>query len=103
LRAAVGQVLGTMAQADGVAGELPFRPEFGSRLHLLRHRKVDALLQELARVYVIEALGRWERRVNVLRVEVFEEPVGEGTALVVRVEYRAEGSATVLSSSVQLR
>ena len=50
------------------ARELPWRTEFGSLLHLLRHQRSAAVLEELARVYVVDALKRWEPRVVVTAV-----------------------------------
>lgn len=67
-------------------GELPWRTEFGSLLHLLRHQKSDSVLQELARVYVVDALKRWEPRVRVTSVQVRERQNGENV-LVVRLRY----------------
>jgi hypothetical protein len=87
IRSAVGQILGTMAGSDFTQGELPWRTEFGSLLHLLRHQKNDAVLQELARVYVVDALKRWEPRVVVTSVKVTrEEQDGENT-LGIRLRY----------------
>ena len=68
IRSAVGQILGTVGSSDFTQGELPWRTEFGSLLHLLRHQKNDRVLQELARVYVVDALKRWEPRVVVTAV-----------------------------------
>ena len=73
VRSAVGQILGTMAGSDFTQGELPWRTEFGSLLHLLRHQRNDAVLNELARVYVVDALKRWEPRVVVTSVKVTRE------------------------------
>src|SRR5574340_1155777 len=64
VRAAVGQILGTMAgNGTTTQGEIPWRTEFGSLVHLLRHRKLDATTQALARTWVTDALARWEPRV----------------------------------------
>ena len=41
------------------SGELPWRTNLGAGLGLLRHRANDAVLRELARVYVRDALKRW--------------------------------------------
>ena len=87
LRSAVGQVLGTMAQSDVTHGELPWRTEFGSRLHLLRHRKNDAVLQELARAYVVEALKRWEPRISVTSVSATKEVLDGANVLALRIRY----------------
>src|SRR4051794_584912 len=70
IRSAVGQILGTVGASDGTPGEIPWRTDFGSLLHRLRHQKNDSVLQELARVYVVDALKRWEPRIIVTAVAV---------------------------------
>ena len=87
IRSAVGQILGTMAASEFTQGETPWRTEFGSLLHLLRHQKNDALLQELARVHVVDALKRWEPRVQVTSVAVSRGQADSGNALTLRVRY----------------
>lgn len=62
--ACVGQVLGTKI------GEIPWRPAFGSWLHLLRHRPNNPALAQLAHVYVLGALQKWERRVRVVKTTI---------------------------------
>lgn len=61
----VGQILGTKCTSAVGPGELRWRPEFGSRLHLLRHKKITPINRELARFYAQEAIGRWDSRVVV--------------------------------------
>ncbi len=87
VRSAVGQILGTMASSDFTQGELPWRTEFGSLLHLLRHQKNDAVLQELARVHVADALKRWEPRVQLASVQVTRERDRGENILALRVRY----------------
>jgi phage baseplate assembly protein W len=70
VRSAVGQILGTVGSSEVSDGELPWRTEFGSALTRLRHQKNDHVLAELARVYVVDALKRWEPRVIVKTVSV---------------------------------
>lgn len=80
LRSKILQVLLTEGDTPQGSGELPWRTAFGSGLHLLRHRNNDAVLAQLARVRVRDALRRWLPDVpveveatadgNVLRVEV---------------------------------
>ena len=87
IRSAVQQVLGTSCASDFTQGEIPWRTEFGSLLHLLRHQQNDVALQELAKVYVQDALRRWEPRVVVtdLRAERLDD--AEGNKLVLRLRY----------------
>jgi phage baseplate assembly protein W len=87
IRSAVGQILGTMAGSDFTQGECPWRTEFGSLVHLLRHQKNDAALQELARVYVVDALKRWEPRVQVTSVQVARERDRGENVLAIRLRY----------------
>jgi hypothetical protein len=92
VRACVGQVLGTVGSSQTTQGELPWRPEFGSLLTLLRHRANDPVTAQLARVYVADALARWEPRVRVKSVIITRERsphagVGGEDVLVVSVRY----------------
>ena len=87
VRSAVGQILGTMAASDFTQGELPWRTEFGSLLHLLRHQKNDVVLQELARVHVADALKRWEPRVHLTSVQVTRERDRGENVLALRIRY----------------
>lgn len=87
VRSAVGQILGTMSSSDFTQGELPWRTEFGSLLHLLRHQKNDAVLQELARVHVADALKRWEPRVQLTSVQVTGERDRGENVLAIRLRY----------------
>jgi len=70
----VGQVIGTDAQSEVSRGELPWRTDFGSWVHLLRHRKGPATV-ELLRAYIQDAVKRWEPRVSFTRtIPVFDGP-----------------------------
>lgn len=89
LASMVDEVLGTKAESDYTAGELPWRPEFGSLLHFLRHRNNDATTAELARVYVAEALARWipQIRLKSVTTEKKTGPDGEDSILYVQIVY----------------
>jgi len=78
VRACVGQVLGTRASSDFTTGELPWNPDFGSLLYLLRHRANTEALQELARFYVVDALRRWEPRVRIKRTTIERKATADG-------------------------
>lgn len=68
----VQQILGTRATSANGPGELPFNPNFGSLLHLLRHQKIDVVRKQQALVYVVDALRKWEPRVIVTSVQVVD-------------------------------
>jgi uncharacterized protein len=70
VKACVGQILGTKADSALAPGELPWRTEFGSRLHLIRHNNNNDIASALATVYVQEAIAKWEPRVRVVVVTV---------------------------------
>ena len=59
LASKVRQALLTEGSTPRSSGELPWRTNFGAGLALLRHQRNDAALNELARVYVRDALRRW--------------------------------------------
>lgn len=86
-----GQVLGTRASSVAGPGELRFRPNFGSRLHLLRHKKITPITRELARYYAQEALGNWDPRCRVTSCTVERNTRGASElarrALVVHVSF----------------
>ncbi len=107
IRSAVGQILGTVGSSDFTQGELPWRTEFGSLLHLLRHQKNDRVLQELARVYVVDALKRWEPRVVVTAVQVAREQQDGENVLAIRLRYNVistnvPGNNVILAGLQQL-
>jgi len=87
IRSAVGQILGTVGSSDATPGELPWRTDFGSLLHRLRHQKNDSVLQELARVYVVEALKQWEPRIIVKGLQVSREQHDGENVLAIRIRY----------------
>ncbi len=64
---AVGQVLGTPI------GVLPWQPDFGCRLEELRHRS-GATNADLARIFVQDALQKWEPRAQLTSVDLVPAP-----------------------------
>lgn len=85
VRANVGQVLNTMASSGSTSGELPWRPEFGSVLQLLRFRNLDETTIELARIYAGDALKNWLPRIRVRDVEVQVD--FDTSQLVINIKY----------------
>jgi phage baseplate assembly protein W len=62
-------------------GELPWRTDFGAGLGRLRHRRLDTVLVELARIDVRNAFRQWLPAVTVVALEA----VSDGEQLVLRV------------------
>jgi phage baseplate assembly protein W len=71
VRSSVGQILGMLCSSGEHTGELPWRPELGSLLDLLRHAPLDVVTSEIARVYVADALERWEPRVVLTNAAIY--------------------------------
>lgn len=87
-------------------GELPRRTEFGSLLYRLRHQKNDTVLQELGRLYVVEALKKWEPRVAITAVQIGREQHNGENVLAIRIRYdvistNPLGNNVILSSIEQ--
>jgi phage baseplate assembly protein W len=84
LASKVRQALLTDGATPRSSGELPWRTNFGAGLALLRHQRNDAVLGELAQVYVRDALARWVPGAQLLGVE-FQQ---SGPSLNLRVRVR---------------
>lgn len=102
VRSAVGQALGTVGASETTPGELPWRTDFGSLLHRLRHQKNDSVLQELGRVYVVDALKRWEPRVIVTDVRIARESHDGENVLAIRLRYDVISSNTAGNNVILL-
>lgn len=63
IEASIHRILGTRI------GELVGEPQFGSKLMYLIFEPNDEVLQNLGKLYIIEALSLWEPRITVLEVE----------------------------------
>lgn len=51
-------------------GERVFLPEFGSNLHKILFEPNDLIAEDLARIYIEDALGRWEKRIVIKGIEL---------------------------------
>ena len=69
----VEQVLMTQGATSSGAGELPWRCEFGSPLHILRHAPADQATQALARSYIETAFAQWLPELHLVSVTVSVE------------------------------
>jgi phage baseplate assembly protein W len=67
-------------------------PEFGSRLYELVFELNDDLLVSLARVYIVEALRKWEPRIEITEAEVYRDSVDEHK-LTCRLSYSIKSEA----------
>jgi phage baseplate assembly protein W len=65
-----------------VPGERRMRPEFGCRIHELTFAPMEAGTRSMMRHYTIEALRRWEPRIEVTEVRVYRHPHVDGTILI---------------------
>jgi phage baseplate assembly protein W len=96
LASKVRQVLLTEGSTPRSSGELPWRTNFGAGLGLVRHRPNDAVLAELTRVQVRDALRRWLPAVIVVEVEVTP------SAATLSVRVRVQEGATVAAVTTEL-
>ncbi len=67
-------------------GQRVMRPTFGCRLHELVFAPNNSHTAAQARRFVEEALGMWEPRINVIRVDVHPDP-DEDNRLLIEIEY----------------
>jgi hypothetical protein len=81
LEQAIQIILGT------APGQRVMRPEFGCRIHELVFAPNNSATAGMAARYVAEALGRWEPRIEVQRVEAEADPA-DPSRLLISVEYR---------------
>ncbi|MCP4677000.1 MAG: GPW/gp25 family protein [Deltaproteobacteria bacterium] len=84
LASKIRQVLGTEGTTPYSSGELLWRTDFGAAVDRLRHQNNNAVLVELAKVHVRDALERWVPEVELVDVEA----VSEGATLHLRIRYR---------------
>ena len=92
LASKVRQALLTEGATPYSEGELPWRTNFGAALALLRHQRNNAVLGELARVYVRDALRLWAPGARLLKVEVLRD---EAT-LMLRIRVSEQGRQAAL-------
>ncbi len=101
VRAAISQILGTRAQGRTTNGEIPWRPEFGSIIQHLRFRRMDDVMLEVTRTYVVDAITRWEPRVSIIATEITRDD--DAATLIIDVLYNvlsAPGSSSVVAQNL---
>ena len=72
-------------------GQRVMRPTFGCRLHELVFAPNNSLTAAQARRYVEEAIGMWEPRVRLIRVDVQPDP-SDHARLLIEVDYQIKAS-----------
>jgi|SRR5687767_11351819 phage baseplate assembly protein W len=83
------------------AGEQLMRPEFGAGLSELLHEPNTLVTRRRIRDRVQDSLARWERRIEIDRVEV-REVEGEPSQLRVEIAYRLVRTGTGASIGVTI-
>ena len=71
-------------------GEYPFNPEFGSRLHNLVFEHNSKIFASMARLYIEEAIYRWEPRIQSVEVSFpdLENELGSSDTVHILITYR---------------
>ncbi len=72
-------------------GQRVMRPTFGCRLHELIFSPNNSHTAAQARRFVMDALGMWEPRITVMRVEASPDPQDAGR-LLIEVEYEIKAT-----------
>jgi hypothetical protein len=96
LESSMVQILGTRGAGPRTQGELPWRTNFGSGLHRLRFANNDEALIDIARYFVVDAVGRFEPRADLAAARV--EPVNVNTfndGLQISLDYRVRVEKSV--------
>lgn len=83
-------------------GEQLMRPEFGAGLDRLLHAPNNLATRRQIRDWVMDSLARWERRILLDRVEVFEVPE-QPSDLRLEIAYRLARSGTPGALAVTVR
>ena len=63
-------------------GERRMRPEFGCRIHDYVFAPIDPSTRAAVRACVLEALARWEPRIDVNEIDVYPDPYADATLLI---------------------
>ena len=87
VKEAIFIILGT------VPGERIMRPDFGCGIHEYVFSTMDTLSLRLIENAVIEALTRWEPRIELIEVKVIPELSSEGK-LLINIDYRVRTTNT---------
>lgn len=87
IKEAISIILGT------VEGERLMRPDFGCRIHKYVFSTMDTLSLRLIENAVIDALTRWEPRIELIEVKALPDPANDGR-LLINIDYRVRTTNT---------
>jgi phage baseplate assembly protein W len=73
-------------------GERMMNPEFGSRLPELVFEPNDAVLHRLLHLYTVEALNRWEKRIEITSVDLMDNYNDDRNYIGIVINYRIRNS-----------
>lgn len=80
---------------DTRQGERFFLPDFGSKLHLLLFERNTYLFQDLAELYIREALSIWEPRITILNITI--PPSTEDNIVNITINYMLSNTNRTVS------
>jgi phage baseplate assembly protein W len=93
IRSNIRTVIATKAASpDGsFRGEYPWRPDFGSQVGQLLHANLpDGIEESLAKVYVTDAVERWEPRAIISPGDIEYKTVNGGRAAVIPIRFQVD-------------
>ena len=73
-------------------GERMFNPEFGSRLPDLVFEPNDDILKQLLRIYTVDALRRWERRIEIVDIVFLDNYNNDRNMIGISITYNIRNS-----------
>jgi len=88
IKSRIEQILATEGTSPYSEGEIPWRTELGSQLHLIRHKNDTDINADLARIYVNDALTRWQRNIQITSVHVTHESENDAGVFIINVRYK---------------
>ena len=73
-------------------GERMFNPEFGSRLPDLVFEPNDDILKQLLRIYTVDALRRWEKRIEIVDIVFLDNYNNDRNMIGISITYNIRNS-----------
>ena len=82
-------------------GTLPGKPTFGSELYRIIFEPIDHITKDIINTYIIGALVKWEKRIQVTDIEVKEIP--EYNKIVINISFSYVNFENIQSASVSIQ